>query len=123
MGGPPAREPIGPVTAFADVAGVAAAVASNGKVGFLSAALSVANDPHDPVNVTMNVAPYALPEAAGLPLAFLGAETDLLNAEAKIIMTGMLEAIPGDTMDNGNGVTIPSPDAMNVCESLGGNGC
>jgi hypothetical protein len=49
-----------------------------------------------------------LPEA-GMPVAFIGVEADLLNFEVQTAGEGMIQGIPGDTMNDGYGHTIPNP--------------
>jgi hypothetical protein len=46
------------------------------------------------------------------PTAFIGAEADLLNFEVQTVGKGMIRTIPANTMDDGNGDTIPNPATM-----------
>jgi RHS repeat-associated protein len=94
------------VAVGADVVGLASALSRKTPLGVVSAGVSLAND-HSAPNVAMTAASF-LPEA-GMPVAFIGVEADLLNFEVQTAGEGMIQGIPGDTMNDGYGHTIPNP--------------
>jgi RHS repeat-associated protein len=116
-------EPNSTMTAVTDVAGLFAAVAGKtGKVvGPAASILSVANN-RDPINIAMNGIPFFVEDAA-FPLAFVGAEADVLGHTAQAVGNGMIDTIPGKTMDDGNGTAIANPafNEQNICQDLGCN--
>ncbi len=67
--------------------------------------------------MAMNALPYAIPET-GIPLAVYGVAEDGSDfvANEVIIPVFTPDASQSDTIDNGNGVTIPNPGAMNGSE-------
>ena len=113
------HEPNPAVAAGTDVAGLVTPFAGKaGKVlGPVGSIVSVAND-SNPTNVTLNVVPFIVEDTA-FPLAFVGAEADLLNFEAQQVGEGMINAIPGSTMDDGYGHTVPNPQTMEDCQIFG----
>ena len=108
------------VTAATDVAGLVAPFAGKtGKVlGPVASGVSLAND-QSPPNVVVNVFPLFV-EGAGWPLAFVGAEADLLGWLAQTVGNQMINTIPGNTIDNGNGYAMPNPATMSDCDLVGG---
>jgi len=104
------------VTAATDVAGIVAAVSDNAKLGAATAVISLAND-HSAQNIMLTGAGF-VPELS-VPSAFIGAEADLLGFVAQDVMEGMINAIPGEKMSDGNGQLIPNPGLMDECDVVG----
>jgi hypothetical protein len=105
------------ITTGTDIAGIVAAVGGYARLGLATAAVSLWNDP-SPQNTLITV-PGLFSTELSLPSALIGAEADLLNFEVQTAGEGMIEATPGNTMDNGNGITIQSPQGVNECQGLG----
>jgi RHS repeat-associated protein len=118
------EEPNPYITFGTDAVGLVAPFAGKtGEVlGPAGALLSIRNDPN-PTNVFLNVAPFLMEETAGAPLAFVGAEGDVLGVTAQHVLNGMIEAMPGERTVDGNGHTIPNPafQEQNICQDLGCN--
>jgi hypothetical protein len=111
-----ASEPTPYVKAATDAAGIVAAVSDNAKLGAATAVISLAND-HGVQNIMLTGAGF-VPDLS-VPSAFIGAEADLLGFVAQDVMEGMINAIPGEKMDDGNGHLIPNPGLMNECDGVG----
>lgn len=73
----------------------------------------------DPINLGLNgISLVPVVGEAAMPLTGINDVGGVLGGVVKNnIMAPMLEAIPGDTMNDGNGVTIPTPEA--TCEAYG----
>ena len=100
------HEPSPTVTASTDVAGLILAVGDYAKPGGVIAIISLVND-HGAQNIGMTGAGL-FPEL-GFPMAFVGAEADLLSVEEQHAGEQMIQAIPADTA-NVNGQTQRIPD-------------
>lgn len=114
------REPNPYVTAATDAAGLVAAVGDHAKLGAATAVISLAND-HSAQNIGLTAAGL-VPELS-VPSAFIGAEADVLGYTAQKVGEGMINTIPGQTMPDGYGHTIPNPafQEQNICQDLGCN--
>jgi hypothetical protein len=105
------------VTAVTDVAAVVAAIGDYTKLEGGVAIVSLIND-HSIRNILLTGA--GLIPRLSLPAALMTANIDLLTFEVQTIGEGMIEAIPGNTMDDGNGLSIPNPGQMDGCQAAGG---
>jgi hypothetical protein len=117
------REPNPYITAGTDVVGLVAPFAgkTGAVIGPAGSLASIMNDP-SPMNTFVNVAPYAMAEDAALPLALVSTEADVLGYTAGKVTEGMINAIPGEKIDDGNGHTMPNPafNDQNICQDLAG---
>jgi hypothetical protein len=119
--------PSGPnpyVSVGADALSIAGAATGHPAVGYAGAAISVKNDP-SPANLILTGASFVpgLGEAVGAETAVQDVGLLVGKWVTNNIMAPVLAAAPPDTIDDGNGHTIPAPNATDVCEALGGNGC
>jgi RHS repeat-associated protein len=107
------------VTFATDAADIFAAITDRTPLGVASAAWSSWNNPST-FNITKEaIGLIPVPEVA-VPISFLTIDADILNLEIQIAGEGMIEAIPADTIDNGNGLLVPSPSAADPCQWFGG---
>ena len=102
------------VTTVTDVSGIVAEV---GDLPLLSRATAIISVVNDPSATNIGLTGAGLFPALSFPMAFIGAEADLLNWEVQTVGEGMIETIPADTMDNGNGQTVDTPQEM--CDKHG----
>lgn len=109
------REPNPVVTTFADSLGVIGAVTGRWQFGAASSVISIASDP-TPSNVALNAASTLIPlavEGSEFPIAYGLA---LYNGSkfAGQVMTDVFtpDALQSDTIPDGNGHLITSPNAV-----------
>jgi len=111
-------EPNPYVAVGTDALGVAGAATGHPGLGRVGAAISVTNDPSVPnlVMTGMSFVPV-VGEAVGAVTAVQ--DVGLLAGKwiTNNVMAPMINAIPGNTMDNGNGISIPTPEK--ACEDSG----
>jgi hypothetical protein len=97
-------------------------------VGLAGGFLSVANDPEAPnpqinaVGGALAITSYALEGTAigagafvgGVGVAALAISLDASKWLTNVVMAPMINSIPGNTMSNGNDVSIPSPESESI---------
>jgi hypothetical protein len=112
-------EPNGYVTAAADALSVAGAATGHASLGRVGAAMSVGND-HGVQNLVMTGASFV--PVVGEAVGAVGIVYDVGDFAGhwitNNIMSPMINAIPGNTMDNGNGISIPTPEAQCVASGM-----
>jgi len=112
-------EPNPYVAVGTDALGIAGAAAGHPTAGYVGSAISVKNDPSVPnlVMTGMSFVPV-VGEAVGAVTAVQ--DVGLLAGKwiTNNVMAPMINAIPGNTMDNGNGISIPTPEAQCVASGM-----
>lgn len=112
-------EPNPYVAVGTDALGIAGAATGHPTAGYVGSAISVKNDPSVPnlVMTGMSFVPV-VGEAVGAVTAVQ--DVGLLAGKwiTNNVMAPMINAIPGNTMDNGNGISIPTPEAQCVASGM-----
>lgn len=112
-------EPNPYVAVGTDALGVAGAATGHPTLGYVGSAISVNNDPSVPnlVMTGMSFVPV-VGEAVGAVTAVQ--DVGLLAGQwiTNHVMAPMLNAAPAQTMDDGNGHTIPTPEAQCVASGM-----
>jgi RHS repeat-associated protein len=102
-----------------DALGVAGAATGHPGLGYAGSAISVENDPSVP-NLVMTGASFVpvVGEAVGAVTAVQDVGLLVGKWITNNVMAPMINSIPGNTMDNGNGISIPTPEAQCVASGM-----